>query len=87
MSDKVDPVTKAMSITPHDTNTFTDEHSPNGAIMSRGVSVNVAGVLKFKDSSGNVRTTGTLAAGVIHPIETNVIMATGTTATGIYIYW
>jgi hypothetical protein len=56
-------------------------------VKSRGVSVDVAGVITYKDSDGNAHVTGTLAAGIIHPLETTVIKSTGTTATGIIIYW
>lgn len=87
MITKSNLVTKSQVHTPHDTNAFTDAASPNGNVKCRGVSVDVAGVIAYVDDAGNSRVTGTLVANVIHPLSTTIIKSTGTTATGIVIYW
>jgi hypothetical protein len=78
------PATKSKVHTPHDTNKIAD--GAGNFITCRGISVDVAGVIHYKDADGTARVTGTLAAGIIHPISTNLI-TTGTTATGIVVYW
>lgn len=81
---KIDPATKAMAVTPNDSANFTDS---GAEVTSRGVSLTVGGSLAWKDEAGTTRTAAGLAAGIIHPISTKRIMAAGTTATGITVYW
>lgn len=51
--------------------------------VTRAVLLDVAGNLKVTYSTGQSDTL-TLAAGMWHPMQVNVIWATGTTATGIH---
>lgn len=84
MEAKLFPAMHSIAVTPNDGAKILDGANP---VRCRGVSFTVAGNLAYKDSEGNDRIAGGLAAGVIHPISTDQILATGTTATGIYAYW
>jgi len=55
----------------------------------RGISVEVAGDLAISNEQGTkvVLPAATLAIGIIHPISTEQIWATGTTATGIVAWF
>lgn len=62
----------------------------NGVVKAcRGISFAVAGDLAVVDDVGNavIIPSGSLAAGVIHPIVTPYVRATGTAATGIVAYF
>jgi len=62
----------------------------NGApAVTKGIAISVAGDVAIKDELGNtvVIPAATLAIGMIHPIATGQIMATGTTATGLVAYF
>jgi hypothetical protein len=84
METRSDPVTKCISVTPSDVADFTDS---GATVKCRGISVDGSGTVAFKDENGVTRVTGNLQEFVIHPISTKRIMATGTTATGIVVYW
>lgn len=84
MSYKNDPASKAMSVTPDNSNDFLDSGK---VVLCRGVSVGVTGDLAWQDADGVSRLAKGLAAGIIHPISTKRILATGTTATSISVYW
>lgn len=84
MSEKINPATKAMAVTPDDSNDFLDSSK---SVLCRGVSLTVGGNVSWLDENGVSRTAAALAAGLIHPISTKRILATGTTATGITVYW
>lgn len=56
------------------------------ACKSRGIIVTVTGTLSFLDAKGGTNIINAVA-GVVYPIETKRILATGTTATGIYAGW
>lgn len=59
------------------------------AKATKGLSFGVAGDLKVTTAGGATVTilSGSLAAGVIHPICVRRVWATGTTATGIVAYY
>lgn len=85
MESRQDPVKKAMAVTPSDVADFTD--AGGAVVLCRGISLTVGGNVAWKDENNVTRTAAGLAAGVIHPISTKRIMNTGTTATGITVYW
>jgi hypothetical protein len=77
----ISPAGRVANVTPSDT---VDLPAP-----SRGISFAVAGALEIIDLGG-VDTTipsGSLAAGIIHPIRATRIKNAGTTATSIVAYW
>lgn len=79
---------KSTAVTPHDTDKLKDnEAAGTPAVVCRGISVTVGGLIAYKDKQNVARIAGPFAANVIHPLVAEVIMATGTTATGIRIYW
>lgn len=53
----------------------------------RGIMLGVAGNVAIKDENDNTVVIAGLAAGIIHPISSKRIMATGTTATGIVTFY
>lgn len=55
-------------------------------LVTRGISCAVAGVISIKNSNGDFVDVY-IVAGAIHPISTNWIRATGTTATGLIVWW
>jgi hypothetical protein len=70
------PATRAVAITPHDSNDLAD--------VTRGLYVGVSGdvrVILAGDTSA-VTLTG-LAAGMVHPLRVKRVLSTSTTATGI----
>lgn len=72
------PINNIASVTPHDTNDFTN----NG----RAIFVGTAGALKVDTVGGDTVTLpATLQAGVWHPIAVKRVYATGTAATDIFI--
>lgn len=73
--------TNAAAVTPSDS---TDLTTPG-----RGVCFASIGALKVTMVNGDVVTfpSGTLAAGVIHPLQVQRVWATGTTATNIMVVW
>ena len=74
--------------TPHDTNVITRQGT---AISSRfpikGFMVNTAGNVVTKNANGDSVTHYGCAAGIIYPIRTTRILATGTTATSVVVYF
>lgn len=56
---------------------------------TKGIAIGTAGDLAVKDDEGNSVTipANALAVGVIHPISTEQILSTGTTATEIVAYF
>lgn len=75
----------AQAVTPDDNNNLV--YDTNKPITTRGISIGVAGDLAIHDKDGNAVTLKNLAAGVIHPISTKRVLATGTVATEITAYW
>lgn len=59
------------------------------SLKCRGISFAVAGDLAIKDDQDTtvIIPNGSLAAGSIHPISTQQVLATGTAATGIVAYF
>lgn len=84
MEAKLFPATYSMAVTPSDAALILDGSEP---VKCRGISFSGAGSITYLDPKGAQRVLNGLAAGIIHPISTNKIFATGTTATGIYVYW
>lgn len=84
METRMDPANHALVTVPNDAVNILD----GGVIVyCRGMSFTVGGDVSFLDKEGNTRTAVGLGAGFIHPIRTTRILATGTTATGITVYW
>lgn len=73
------PSADFVAVTPHDSNKLTGGRC-------RGLSVNVAGNVAIKNTAGTTVSI-TLVAGVVHPISTDQVLATDTTATGIVAYY
>lgn len=78
------PASKSMAVTPSNT---VDLSYNSGKVITRGISVTVAGNITYLNSDGDSQVFAAAAAGVIHPIAAKRIMATGTTATGISAHW
>ena len=59
------------------------------SLACRGISIGTAGNLAINDSEGNkvIIPGNTLAIGIIHPIVTDKIYSTGTTASEIVVYY
>jgi hypothetical protein len=57
--------------------------------VTRGIAIGAAGILKVNMLDGTTVTipSGTLAAGVIHPLRISRIFSSVTTATGIWVFW
>lgn len=74
------PATVVFLITPNDSVDLTQR--------TRGISFGAVGALKIIDGVGNTVTipSGSLAAGVIHPICATRVYSTGTAATNIVGY-
>jgi hypothetical protein len=68
-------------VTPHDVNEL--------EIATRGLSFAAAGALKVKTVGGEtvVIPSGSLAAGIVHPLRVVQVFATGTDATDIVAFW
>lgn len=66
----------------HDTNPLT-----NGPC--RGIAFATAGAIKLVTLKGDTETipSGVLSPGIIHPIGAQQIWSTGTTATGIWVFY
>jgi len=77
----ITPAVKPVNVTPHDTNYIVDE------IPCKGILLGVAGDIAIKDVNGTTVVVSGLAAGVIHPISTNRILSTSTTATDICAFF
>lgn len=73
------------AVTTSDTATlsYTDADSNTQVRRCKGIYVGVSGDVVVKDDAGTSVTFKDLANGIIHPISTDRIMATGTTATNI----
>jgi len=72
------PARQGFEVTPHDSNEL--------AHYSRAIFVGVGGVIKVTTSGGD--TISLIApAGAILPIVAKLIHSTGTTATGIVVFW
>ena len=84
MPGTLDPSSQFIVVTPSDTAVL----QYNGENKStRGISFEVAGTLAIKNDEGVAVTLPGLAASVIHPLISDTIMATNTTATGIVAYF
>jgi len=84
MSSPIDPSNQFINVTPSDT----DLLKYNGNVSTcRGILLEVAGDIAIKDDENNTVVIAGLAAGVIHPIATQQILSTNTTATGIVAYF
>lgn len=70
------PIERIVEVTPHDTNDL--------AFQPRAIRVNVAGLVALEDQYGN-SVIIEVAAGLWDPTRPVKILATGTTATGIFI--
>jgi len=80
----ISPSSKFAVITPADDTALTW----NGENMStKGILVAVSGDLAVTDEADNTVIIPSVAAGVIHPIETSEIRNTATTATGICAFF
>ncbi len=75
------PVRNIALVVPHDTNELD--------VLTRGISFSVIGALKVVTAGGETVTipSGSLAAGIIHPLRVKQVFDTGTTATNIVAYW
>jgi len=75
------PASHLFLITPHDTNEL--------ANVTRGISFGTAGTLKVVTAGGEVVTipSGSLAAGIIHPLRVKIVWSAGTTAADIVGYY
>ncbi len=56
-------------------------------VTSRGIMVGTTGDLAVSNAAGTSVTITKVAAGVIHPIRTNKIWSTGTTASEITVFY
>ena len=72
------PAARCETVTPAD-------GSDNVTFTSRGIILPTAGGLSFVNQAGATLTWTGLLAGVIYPIRTNRVRATGTTATEVYV--
>ena len=55
--------------------------------LTRGVQVTVAGAVAVEYEDGTQHVIGELAQGVLHPLQVRKILSTGTTATGISVFF
>lgn len=55
--------------------------------LTRGVLVTVTGAVAVEYEDGTQHVIGEMGQGVIHPIQVRRILATGTTATGISVFF
>lgn len=55
--------------------------------LTRGVLVTVAGALAVEYADGTQHVIGEVAQGIAHPLQIRKVLATGTTATGISVFW
>lgn len=81
------PVKNSIVVTPHDTNVLIDTADGNVPVTTRAICVGVAGDVAFVDNEGHSRIVKNLAAGILHPISTTRILATGTDAQEICALW
>jgi hypothetical protein len=60
-----------------------------GPLFPRGISIGIVGTLHITTMDGSELTfaASELATGLIHPIAVRRVWSTGTTATGIKVYW
>lgn len=80
-------IERSLLVVPNDSADLVDTLDNNKPIKTRSVMLGSAGDLSFMDDSGVVRTIQNLAVGIMHPIGTKRIMATGTTSTQVYVMW
>lgn len=75
------PVWRAAIVAPDDANDLT--------VAARAIALGAAGDLKVTTYGGDILTipSGALVAGVLHPIMIRRVWATGTTATGLVVFW
>ena len=81
---------KFINVTPSDTALLKYVSDVTGSlepIATRGILLGVAGDLEIKDDNGTTVVLVGLAAGVLHPITTQQILAANTTATSISAYF
>jgi len=75
---------KFIAVTPSDTVTLVWN---NIEFATEYITVGVTGDVAVKDEVGTTVVLAGLVAGEVYPVETNLILATGTTATGITAYF
>lgn len=82
----IDPSYQFINVTPSDSLVLTYHNRP---VRTKGISFKTAGDLAIKDDEGTtvVIPSGSLVAGVIHPISTQQILSTGTAAVSIVAYF
>lgn len=76
--------TRAIDVTPD--NTALLEDADEAPVISRGIKVAVAGdvtIINEDDQTSKF----TLAAGILYPIRAKIVKSTGTTATGIQVWY
>ena len=86
MPTPIDPSGQFINVTPSDTLLL----KYNGKVATcRGIAIGTAGDLEIKDDNNTtvVIPSNSLAIGVIHPISTQQILASNTTATEIVAYF
>jgi len=84
MAATIDPSNQYVNVTPSDTALL----SYNGNVKTcRGILLGVAGDIAIKDDAGNTVVISGLAAAIIHPIATQQILSTSTTATDICAFF
>ena len=88
------PAAFAIAVTPSDTLTLVDAHpSTPQQVISRWLMVTVAGTVTVRmggvlsDNVTRQNVTFTALAGVMYPISVDMVMATGTAATGIVAFY
>ncbi len=84
-NDDIRPGMYFKNVTPHDSNRIQDGDSND--VLTRGILLGVAGDIAIKDQDDTTVVISGLAAGVIHPISTYLIMSTSTTASDICVFW
>ena len=84
-NDDIRPGMMFKNVTPADGTRIQDADSND--VLTRGILLGVAGDIAIKDQDNTTVVISGLAAGVIHPISTYEILATGTTATDICVFW
>lgn len=82
----IDPSYQFINVTPSDTDVLMYHNHP---VRTKGIAFKTAGALAIKDDQGTtvVIPSGVLVAGVIHPISTDKILSTGTTAVDIAAFF
>ncbi len=86
MASPIDPSSEPILVTPSDTLPLKYHGTP---LKCRAISFVTAGDLAILDDLGTtvIIPNGALVAGIMHPISTDKILATGTAALGIVAYF